>query len=283
IPDGEAKLLGIDLGERVAQFILDLRANDGSDDETPYTPLEGPGEWQPTPPLFGPAVRPHWRYVTPFALKSSSQFRAPGPPSLFSVQYARDLVESYDIGGLTSTVRTDEQSEIAQFWYELSNYTWNQIARIVSQQRGLDMWQNARLLALLNMGGADAFIAGWDSKYEYHFWRPVTAIRFVTDPEWLPFLNTPVHPDYVSTHSVFGGQASVILARFFDGDAANFTLTTTTAPPGVYRSFTSFSQARDENGNSRVYAGIHFRSACNDGVAMGESIGGFVMDNYLLP
>lgn len=91
------------------------------------------------------------------------------------------------------------------------------------------------------------------------------------------------HPDYVSTHSVFGSESSVILARFFGGDAANFTLTTSSAPPGVYRSFTSFSQASHENGDSRVYAGIHFRTACDDGVAMGERIGNFIMDDYLLP
>ena len=126
-------------------------------------------------------------------------------------------------------------------------------------------------------------ISGWDSKYEFHFWRPVTAIRYATDSEWLPFLITPAHPDYVSTHSVFGGASSAILARFFGCDEANFTLTTSSAPPGVYRSFSSFSQASHENGDSRVYAGIHFRSACEDGITMGESIGTFVMNNYLLP
>ena len=220
------------------------------------------------------------------------QFRLPGPPPLKSKQYARDYNEVKRLGGKTSTERTATQSEIAKYWYEGSPDGWSRIARAVGAQRGLDLWDNARLLALINAVIADGYIAGADTRYLYNFWRPVTAIRAgdtdkndatAPDPTWESFLNTPPLPDYPSTHSVAGGGASTVLALFFGSDRVSFTMTSGLPFAGITRSFTSFSQAAQENADSRVYAGIHFRTACRDGIKLGKQIGRRAFAQYLRP
>jgi PAP2 superfamily len=191
-----------------------------------------------------------------------------------------------------NATRTSEQSEIARFWYEGSPNGWNRIARVVSGQQRLDPWQNARLFGLLNFAMADGFIAGFDTKYFYNVWRPVTAIRAgdtggnsatVADPAWAAFLVTPAAPDYTSTHSVLGAAAAEVLARFFGTDAISFTTTSGAPFPGITRSFTSFSQAAQENADSRIYAGIHFRTACRDGVRQGKQVGRYAFRHALQP
>jgi hypothetical protein len=294
IADGPAKTNGVAIGQAAAAAILALRSVDGSTAPMPYTPRNEPGAYQLTPPNFAPAVLPGWGSVTPFALRSGAQFR-PAPPKfldLTSAEYAADYNEVKAVGELNSATRTAEQSEIARFWYEGSPNGWNRIARVVAAQRGLDPWRNARLFGLLNFAMADGFIAGFDGKYFYDFWRPVTAIRAgatdnnpatVADPAWATFLVTPAAPDYPSTHSVLGAAAAETLARFFGADAISFTATSGAPFPGITRSYTSFSQAARENADSRVYAGIHFRSACRDGLIQGTRVGRYVFEHALRP
>jgi hypothetical protein len=291
IADGDPKNQGMLLGVRVAQAILGLRIADGAELTVPYTATSRPGSWQPTPPAFLPALLPNWAQVTPFALVRTSQFRPWGPPELSSRTYARDFNEVKSIGSINSTTRTAEQSEIARFWYEGSPITWNRIARDVASERALDLWENARLFALMNIAMADGWVAGWDAKFHFDFWRPVTAIQKAdldgnaatsADPEWAAFLLVPNHPDYLSTHSVLGGAASAVLALFFDDDDISFTLTTSTAPE-VTRQFRSFSHAAVENADSRVFAGLHFRSACVDGTRVGRQIGRHVFRHQFRP
>ena len=303
IPDDAAKTMGIAVGLAAADAILRLRANDGALNNPPYVPLTGPGYWQPTPnpnppdpvaggPGLAPALLPGWGDVTPFVLNTGEQFRPDGPSPLTSEEYARDYNEVQSIGAQFSAVRTAEQSQIARFWYEGSQAGWNRIARTVAEGRVLDLWDQARLFALVNFAMADGFIAGWNTRYFYNFWRPVTAIRAgdtdgnaatVADAQWNTFLNTPAIPDYPSTHSVLGAAAAEILARFFDDDATPFTVTSGAPFAGVTRSFEGFSSAARENGNSRVYAGIHFRTAVRDGLRLGEHIGSFTFRRSLLP
>jgi len=302
IPDGNAKTRGIAVGHAAAQAILALRLVDGATTFVPYTPGTDPGDWQPTPnplpfdpPAAGdrlPAVVPGWGNITTFVLRSSDQFLADGPPDLTSDRYTRDYDEVKAIGSKVSAVRTAEQELIARFWYEGSPVGWSRIARVVAQNRGLDPWQSARLLALINLAMADGFIEGFEGKYTYNFWRPVTAIRAgdtdgnddtIPDPTWDSLLNTPAIPDYPSTHSVLGGAASEVLRRFFHHDDISFTTTSGAPFAGITRSFASFSDAALENGNSRIYAGIHFRAAVEDGIAEGKEIGRFVFTHALKP
>jgi len=160
----------------------------------------------------------------------------------------------------------------------------------VAQSQSLDSWDTGRLLALVNLAMADGFIAGFQTKYDFNFWRPVTAIRAgdtdgnddtVAEPTWSTLLNTPAIPDYTSTHSVLGGAASAVLRRFFHADEVGFTTTSGVPFAGITRSFASFSDAARENGESRIYAGIHFRSAVDDGIKQGKKIGRFVFSHSL--
>jgi hypothetical protein len=300
IAPGASKDNGVAIGRASAAAMLALRAADGSSVVTPYTPGTLPGQWQPTPnpvpPIPAPAadllpaILPGWGSVTPFALHSGAQFRPVGPPSLTSDQYTQDFDEVKGIGEEFSTLRTAEQSTIARFWYEGSPNMWNRITRTIALAHSLDSWDNARLLALVNVAMADGFIAGFNAKYYFNFWRPVTAIRAadtdgndntVSDVNWNTYLNTPAIPDYPSTHSVLGGAAAEVLARYFGTDDITFTVTSGVPLAGITRSFTSLSQAAQENADSRVYAGIHFRSACRDGVQQGRKIGKFTFTHYL--
>ena len=307
VPDGPARRDGLAIGQAAAAAMLRARARDGATATVAYTPGTAPGQWRPTPnpmpadppmptPALAagnlPAMLPQWATLTPFTMASPWQFRLPGPPKLDSEAYARDYVEVQRLGGKASAARTPEQTEIARYWYEGSPQGWSRIARVVSTQRGLDRWDNARLLALVSAAMADGFVAGADTRYLYNFWRPVTAIRAgdadgndrtTADPAWETFLNTPALPDYPSTHSVLGGAAAAVLARFFGTDQVAFTMTS--GPPfrGITRTFASFSQAAQENADSRVYAGLHFRSACRDGVRLGEQIGRRAFALHLQP
>jgi len=297
IPDGAAKTDGITLGQAAAAAILALRSTDHATALVPYTPGTKPGDWQPTPnPVpfdppapadLLPAVLSGWGHVTPFVLRRSTQFEPDGPPRLSGKRYARDYNEVKEIGDKNSTIRTAEQTSIARFWYENSPSMWSRIAIKVSQSKGLNLWDTARLLALVNLAMADGYIAGWETKYDFNFWRPVTAIRAgdtdgndatIADPNWSSLLNTPAHPDYIS-----GGASAEVLRRFFRSDDIPFTTTSGVPFAGLTRSYTSFSQAAAENGDSRVYAGIHFRSAVEDGFKQGEKIGHFVFTHALQP
>jgi membrane-associated phospholipid phosphatase len=280
VPAGDSKLAGIALGRAAASATLQRRLKDGSEAaaQPVYAPRPGPGEYQFTPG-FELAVVPGWGRLTPFAIDLADH-RLAGPLPLASKRYARDFAEVQAIGAIDSRTRTPEQSTIAKFWYEDSPLGWNRIASSVVQQRQLDSWVAARTLTLVNFALADGFIAGFEAKYAFRFWRPITAIhgaatddntRTEADPAWQPFLVTPPVPDYPSTHTVVGAAAAAVLIELF-GDQASVEVTSQTLP-GVTRHYRSFWAAARENGQSRVYAGIHFPYAVRDGLRQGRSIG----------
>jgi hypothetical protein len=288
IPNGPQKTAGIVWGEFVADQILAARANDGWNASVPPPGGSGPGVWVPTPPLFLPYALPQWGFVRPFGMISSSQFRPPGPPSLDSQQYADDYDEVKELGAAVGSTRTEEQSEIALFWADGAGTEtppghWNSIVQIIADARSNTLEQNARLFALLNIAMADAAICAWDAKYEFHFWRPVTAIAFA-EPElnWMSFIVTPPFPDYISGHSTFSAAAATVLPLFYGTEDLPFT-TGSDFLPGVYRSFPTPIAAANEAGDSRVYGGIHFRTASEDGLQAGISIGEWTYAHYLQP
>jgi hypothetical protein len=302
IPDGQAKAQGIAVGQAAAAAILDLRANDGA--VGPFLnfacPQETrPGEYQCTPgtPFI---VFEGWENVTPFVLKDSSQFR-PGPPyAVDRKKYTADFNEVKSFGGDDSSARTADQTEIALYWWESSPLKWNRIARVVSADQGLDLWENARLFGLLNMALADGYIAMVDSKNHYNYWRPVTAIQTadtdgnpdtVADPTWMPLRGTPPDQDYASGHSIEGGAGAEVLKQFFGTDEISFQDCSETLPAGsacgdttpVFRSYTSFSQAAVENAYSRILIGFHFRKSIEEGTEYGRKIGRRAANLYLRP
>ena len=305
VTDGPARNRGVAAGRAAGAAMLALRKDDGASRDAPYTPAMGPGRWQPhpnpvppNPPIanpdlargYLPSAQTGWGNVTPFTLLSASQYWLPGPPALASATYARDFDEVKSLGGKISAARTPEQTEIARFWFQGPG-AWNTIARTVLTERNTDVRDSARVLALMNLAMADAYIAGFKIRYVYDLWRPVTAIRegdndgndaTVGDPAWDSHQNTPAVSDYPSTQSTFSAAAAVVLASVL-GDQARFSFTSGKPFDGITRSFTSFSQAARESADSRVYAGIHFRSACEDGLALGRKIGQRVATVYLQP
>ena len=305
IPDDQAKALGIAVGQAAAAAILDLRANDGA--VGPFLNFAcpqdtRPGEYQCTPgtPFI---VFEGWEHVVPFVLEHSSQYR-PGPPyGVEKKKYTDDFNEVKALGGddiTTPSARTDDQTEMALFWLESSPLKWNRIARTVSADRGLDLWENARLFGLLNMALADGYIAMVDSKNRYNYWRPITAVRSadtdgnpdtVADVTWTPLVPTPPNQDYVSGHAIEGGAGAAVLKQFFGSDQVDFEDCSTTLPAGstcsdptpVLRSYASFSEAAAENAYSRILVGFHFRKSIEEGIKYGGKIGQRAVNLYLRP
>ena len=303
--DDQAKAQGIAVGQAAAAAILHLRAHDGA--VGPFLNFAcpqdtNPGEYQCTPgtPFIAFQV---WENVIPFVLKHSSQFR-PGPPyAVDRKKYTADFNEVKSLGGddvTTPSARTADQTEIALFWYESSPLKWNRIARTVSADKGLYLWENARLFGLLNLALADGYIAMVATKNHYNYWRPVTAIQTgdtdgnpdtTGDPTWTPLRPTPANQDYASGHSIEGGAAAEVLKQFFGTDRISFEDCGVTLPAGstcsdpspVLRSYTSFSQAAAENAYSRILIGFHFRKSVEEGTDYGRQIGKRAANLYLRP
>lgn len=284
IPNGQAENDGRAIGRAVAQIVLSSRRNDGSGSVVAYTPLPGAEYWKPTAPGFGSAVLPQWPTVKPFAMTRGRQFRPAAPPDYNSTTYRNQLQETQRLGGLDSTTRTADQTQIALFWADGSGtYTppghWNEIAQGVARSQNTTLFQEARLFATLNASLADSGIACWDTKYYYNQCRPITAIRDLYDANWTPLLTTPSFPDYASGHSTFSGAASTVLSFFF-GSRYRFS-TSSLGTPGVQRSFQSFDAAAREAGRSRIYGGIHVESANQVGLQMGCDIGQYVLQQVM--
>jgi hypothetical protein len=246
VPPGAAKERGIELGRASAAAILERRAFDGSDTplvDPAYPQGTAPGEYRFTPGNTF-AFAPGWGNVTPFVLRSGSQFRAEPPFDVTSRKYTADFKEVKRLGGdgiTTPHARTPEQTEIGLFWLESSPLAWNRIARSVSARRGLDRWENARLFGLLNMAMTDGYIGSWEGKYFYKFWRPVTAIQTADtdgnpdthgDSTWTPLQPTYPMPDHDSGHSVEGGAAAEVMKQFFGTDRVHFRACSLTLPAG---------------------------------------------------
>lgn len=294
IADGEAKDQGIALGLAIADAVLALRTHDGSQDFAAYDGSTALGQWRPTGPMFDVADDPQWGTVQPFALRSPDQLRPAAPPALDTAAYAASVEEVKRLGSATSSERSADQTEQALFWADgKGSYTppghWNQIAEEVARDQGNSLAANARLFAQLNVALADAAIAAWDAKYSYGLWRPETAIQNAdlddndatnVDAAWRPLLLTPPHPEYVSGHSTFSAAAAGILAATF-GDATAFSTTSATLP-GVTRSFSSFTQAAQEAGRSRIYGGIHYEFTNQAGQQLGTQVAEAVLARFAL-
>ena len=283
ISDGQSKTDGITVGQNVAAAILAARSNDGSGvTPPPYNPQSVPGYYQLTPPNFAPADFTQWPTVVPFAIVSAAEFLPAPPPGLGSAEYLADLKEVEQLGEFNTENRTAEQSLIGLFWSgKIQNY-WNEVAQTAALARNSDLPTTARLFALLNISMADASISFFQTKYFYHFWRPVTAIEAGDNPTWLPLTkNTAPDPSYPGAHSATSAAGAEVLT-FFYGDKFNFDVTSEVLS-GVVRHFTSFSAAAQEAGISRIYAGQHFRFDHIAGKRQGKQVAESIDETILLP
>jgi PAP2 superfamily len=291
---------GIAWGQKAAEGIAAWRATDG------FAPTPAPflgvqsiiglpaaiGFWRPTPLGDGSpgtsGAAPQFASMTPWVLRRPSQFRPAPPLALASAEYAADYNETKIMGSFTGSARSSDQSELALFWNGNTALFWNRIANQIATASFMSLLETAHLFARLNVAMADAAIACWDAKYRYTFWRPITAIRSgdldgnaatVPDPAWKPWLDffpggTPSHPEYPSGHSTVSGAAAFTLEMMF-GDNTSFTVDSDVRP-GT-RAFATFSAAVDEIADARVFGGIHYRTACVRGNAVGRAVAEYVL------
>jgi len=288
IPDGAAKTSGIAVGEEVAAKTFASRASDGSDAPNTYRPAAAAGTYVPTTFPIGA----QWGNVTPWVMERGSQFRPGPPPQLSSPEWARDYNEIKDLGGKKSATRTAEQTDIARCWIIVGPASWDPVVRQLSDATGRTLIQNARLFALAEMAAADAYIAVYDAKYTFNFWRPVTAIRngdtygnaaTTRVADWEPLIDTPLHPEYPCAHCITSAAvAAVLQAEFHSGPIPVLTMTSPTAP-GFARKWTTIQEWADEVSAARIYGGIHYRNSTVVGKAMGKKIGELAVQHYLTP
>ncbi len=287
VTDATSKADGIRLGEQAGAAMLAERSNDGVGAPDTYRPFAAPGQYVPT---VLPSAS-NWGAVRPFALKSASQFRPAAPYSITSAEWATDYNEVKRMGAKVGSARTAEQTEIARFWEMTGATAYNPVVRQLSVTKHLDVIDNARLFALVGMATADAYIAVFDAKYTYNFWRPITAIRngdrhdngaIERDAAWEPIIPTPMHPEYPCAHCISAQAAATVLETFFGDTIPTVGLTSTTAP-GVTRSYVKLSEYVAEVVNARVYDGVHYRASGEVGAAMGRKIGQYTVENYLKP
>lgn len=282
IPTNVAKTNGVALGEQVAAAILAMRANDGRTAEIQHVqPPFGPGVFEPdrTRPVLGFRLS----QMRPIVLESAKQFRPAAPNPLGSQDYAADFEEVRTFGGLDSDARTDEQTDGALFWTDHDVRQWNEGLLRLAADRGLDLMQTARMLALAHVSGGDSMIACFDAKYHYMFWRPAAAIvlsgadgkpRSRPDETWRPLRTTPNHPEYPAAHACHTSAIVEALRTFFGTDEVRVTLDSRTT--GTTRTFNRLQDIVKEVEDARVLAGFHFRSSDQTGSRLGRDVARFV-------
>ena len=260
-----------------------------------YTPSKEEGRWYPTPPEYMGAVEPQWKTIRPFFLDSAKQF-APPPPAAYSKDTAshfyKQMMEVYNV----KKSITQEQEKSANFWdcnpfaVTYSGHMaiglkkispgghWMGITGIACKKSDLPLDSAILIHTVVAMTLHDAFISCWQEKYESDRIRPEAAINKLLDPSWRPLLQTPPFPEYTSGHSVVSSSVATVLTHFL-GDDFSFVDTSEVYFGIPERSFKSFNEAAAEAAMSRLYGGIHFRDACENGVTQGKLVGEFVLSN----
>jgi hypothetical protein len=306
-PDGPAKTDGIAVGEAAAATMLTARTHDGRGGAFTFVPGTAPGQWRLGPPQGPTGIvardpAPWVGFVTPFLVPNVDMLRSDGPNPLTSTAYAADFNETKELGSLTSTARTADQTAAAIFWQDSGPAIWNRIYRALATGHGLDIVDSARLFAMTNMAAADASIGCWNDKAYWNAWRPITAIREAAsdgnpateaDPNWLPLFDpsvpvsgaplvTPGFPEHPAGHTCISSATVHALQEFFGTDKVSFTAVSNKCAPAPCpaRSFDRFSTALKEIINARVWGGIHFRTADVQGAVLGNKVVQYMVKHY---
>src|SRR5215467_8397129 len=304
LPDNPpgSKAAGVVIGQATASAMLTARTNDGRFGPSPTPYPVAPGIWRPTPPSFANDPAPWVGNVRPFLVPNTEMLRTDGPNALTSGAYTEDFNEIKEVGSLTSTTRTADQTDAAIFWQDHAHALFNRIFRTLAASQNLNIVDSARLFAMENLAAADAAIGCWNDKYYWQFWRPITAIREAdtdgnlnteADPAWLPLfdpstsvcnlpsLATPPFPDHPSGHCCATGAFVNTLQNFFGTDKIAFSAFSNKSC--TTRSFDRFSDALKEVINARVWAGIHFRTADVQGSVLGNKVAQYLKKHYFQP
>ncbi|MFC6156805.1 vanadium-dependent haloperoxidase [Kribbella jiaozuonensis] len=290
IPDGRAKTRGTEVGRHAAQTLIQARANDGRGANIQLTVTPAPGVWRPTPDALAPMLAPWLGFVVPLALRSPTQFRLPGPYRITSKAYARDFAEVKSMGALVGSARTPAQTETAVFWNANAVLQYQTALRGQVTARGMDIVDSARAFALLSTSVADALIACWRAKYDYAYWRPITAIRLAdtdgnpateADASWMSLLQTPPYPDYVSGHASITGAATGTFSYLFGARSLNLDVPALVSTAS--RHFDSAAALDAETMNARIWLGFHFRKAMTDANQLGHRSASWTIGHEFQP
>lgn len=292
IDEGPAKDDGIAAGAAAAAAMLAARTDDGRYVPFAFTVGDDPGQWRPTPPGFVNDPFAWVANVEPFVLRSGSQFRSKGPLDVRSRAYAKEYNEVKDLGVALNSGRTDEQTAVALFYVANPIELFNRAFRVIAEERGLSLVDEARLFAMVNIATADTLINCWNDKQEFGFWRPVTAIqegdndgnrRTVGDAGWTPFFplptGTPPYPDHPSGYNCVSSAMMHTAKAFFGRDRMTFRLVNAT-DPNVVRVYTRFTDVIDDTIDARVFLGIHFRTADEQAAKMGKNVAHWLDKHY---
>jgi PAP2 superfamily len=288
IPPGEAKSAGIKIGEAAANSIVKKCEADGSNAPDAYRPKTRPGVYVPTALTVGSV----WPQMKPFALNEPSQFRPAPPVALDSDEFAKSYNELREYGGKASATRSPEQTETASFWLMVGPRAYHPLFRQICTSKALSVVDCARTMALGAMALTDAYIAVYDAKYQYDFWRPITAIRngdttgnpnTPRDATWQPIADTPLHPEYPCAHCILSGAVARVIELQLGGGAVPELSQTSPTMPNVTHRWTTLAAFTEEVANARIWAGFHYRFSTVVGTEMGRKIGQYVVETALLP
>jgi hypothetical protein len=285
VPDGTSEDHGVVVGDAAAQALIALRTDDGLDklNGRQLSPTPAPGVWRPTPPTFLPMLAPGLGFVRPMVLTSPTQLSLPGPSKLGSAVYARDFNEVKRMGSIDSATRTPAQTQTALFFSDNPLVQYQAGMRALATEHGLGSVATARMFALVDTGTADAMISCWRAKYDYAFWRPITAIALAdtdgnaattADSGWAPLSTTPPYPEYTSGHACVTGSVSRGLSILFGAD--HIDLTVSSAVTGTTRHYQKAETLNRQTKDARIWLGLHFRTAMNDGNNLGQRAAAYV-------
>jgi len=288
IGEGDAKSEGIEVGEAAAALILQARASDGADLPDSYRPKAKAGVYVPTAPTIGSV----WPTLKPFAMTTAAQFRPQPPIALQSQQWAADYNEIKAFGARASSKRSARQTEDARFWLTPGPIIYYPLVCQIAAAKTLDVVDSARFMALVAVARSDAFVAIFDAKYHYEFWRPVTAIRNgdidnnpETEPDatWMPLADTPMHPEYPCAHCIMASTIAAVVKALFG--AVNLTELSLSSPsaPGVTHRWTDLDALIREVMEARIWAGFHYRFSTQVGEDMGRKIGDYTVKTVMQP
>jgi hypothetical protein len=282
VQDGAAKDAGVAVGQAAAAQMIAARDGDGRGGDRTLTYGEGPGDYRPTPPNFSEFGAPWLADVTPFLAEDIASYRTAGPFALDSAEYAADFDEVKEKGALEGSTRTPEEDALVAFWVTPLGQ-WSAVERALATEKGLDIVEAARLFGISGLAMGEAFIATWNEKYHWMFWRPVTAIHEAdtdgndateADPDWVPYVdgltppNTPPYPDHPSGWNTYTGAIVGAMQEYFGTDDMPYTVASPNAD--APKSFTSFSEGLKDGVDLRVLQGIHFRHGDEAGVEVGQ-------------